>query len=66
MKKLHKKILVMTMAVGLTACADLDLNPLSEGSSENWYHDATEIEMALNDLWRPGFPYFMVIIGLGR
>ena len=45
----------MTMAVGLTACADLDLNPLSEGSSENWYHDATEIEMALNDLWRPDF-----------
>ena len=33
MKKLHKKILVMTMAIGLTACADLDLNPLSEGSS---------------------------------
>lgn len=29
----------------LTACADLDLNPLSEGSSENWYHDETEIEM---------------------
>lgn len=47
----------MTMAVGLTACADLDLNPLSEGSSENWYHDATEIEMALNDLWRPDFSY---------
>ena len=45
----------MTMAIGLTACADLDLNPLSEGSSENWYHDATEIEMALNDLWRPDF-----------
>ena len=39
----------------MTACADLDLNPLSEGSSENWYHDETEIEMALNDLWRPDF-----------
>ena len=39
----------------MTACANLDLNPLSEGSSENWYHDETEIEMALNDLWRPDF-----------
>lgn len=43
------------IALCLTACADLDLNPLSEGSSENWYHDETEIEMALNDLWRPDF-----------
>ena len=39
----------------MTACADLDLNPLSEGSSENWYHDETEIEMAINDWWRPDF-----------
>jgi len=43
------------MAFGMIACADLDLNPLSEGASENWYHDETEIEMSLNDLWRPDF-----------
>ncbi|MEL7586237.1 MAG: RagB/SusD family nutrient uptake outer membrane protein [Prolixibacteraceae bacterium] len=35
-----------------TSCADLDLNPLSEGSSENWYSDDTEINLALNDLYR--------------
>ena len=47
--------MIAIMVLGVTACADLDLNPLSEGSSENWYHDETEIEMALNDLWRPDF-----------
>lgn len=39
----------------MSSCADLDLNPLSEGASENWYRDETEIEMSLNDLWRPEF-----------
>lgn len=55
MNKITKCLCVGLMAMGFTACADLDLNPLSEGSSENWYHDATEIEMSLNDLWRPEF-----------
>lgn len=41
--------------MGLVACADLDLNPLSEGSSASWFHDETEIEMSLNDLWRADF-----------
>ncbi|SHF71735.1 Starch-binding associating with outer membrane [Mariniphaga anaerophila] len=36
----------------LMSCAELDLNPLSEGSSENWYSDEVEINMALNDLYR--------------
>lgn len=55
MNKITKCLCVGLMAMGFTACADLDLNPLSEGSSENWYYDATEIEMSLNDLWRPDF-----------
>lgn len=55
MNKVIKYLSVALLAIGATACADLDLNPLSEGSSENWYHDATEIEMSLNDLWRPDF-----------
>ncbi|WP_278961224.1 RagB/SusD family nutrient uptake outer membrane protein [Parabacteroides johnsonii] len=55
MNKINKYILAGMVALGMTACANLDLNPLSEGSSENWYHDETEIEMALNDLWRPDF-----------
>ena len=55
MNKISKYLLTGIAALGITACADLDLNPLANGSSENWYHDATEIEMALNDLWRPDF-----------
>ena len=55
MNKITKCLCVGLMAMGFTACAGLDLNPLSEGSSENWYHDASEIEMSLNDLWRPDF-----------
>ncbi len=34
------------------SCNNLDLNPLSEGSTENWYSTETEIEMALNELYR--------------
>ena len=30
----------------LNACVDLDLNPLSEGSSENWYSNEEELQMA--------------------
>ena len=38
-----------------TACTDLDLNPLSSGSSANWYENETEITMALNDCYREVF-----------
>lgn len=55
MNKIIKFIFTGIMAFVMVACADLDLNPLSEGSSENWYRDETEIEWALNDLWRPDF-----------
>lgn len=55
MNIINKFLTTGIIALCLTSCADLDLNPLSEGSSENWYHDETEIEMALNDLWRPDF-----------
>ncbi len=55
MKNISKYLITGIMALGMTACADLDLNPLSEGASENWYKDESEIEMSLNDLWRPDF-----------
>lgn len=40
------------------SCHDLDMNPLSNGSTENWYSTATEIQMAANAMygstyWRP-------------
>ena len=46
MNKINKYLLTGIVSLSMTACANLDLNPLSEGSSENWYHDETEIEMA--------------------
>jgi len=53
-----KKIL-LTIAICSTlifsACVDLDLNPLSEGSSGNWYSTQQEIEMSLNDFYRTDF-----------
>ena len=38
-----------------SACNDMDLNPLSNGSTENWYSNETEIEMAVNELYRDTF-----------
>lgn len=45
-------ITALVLIFCLSACAKLDLVPPSEGSNENWYSDQTEIEMALNDLYR--------------
>ena len=42
---------IILVLLALTSCNDLDLNPLSESSSENWYSNATEIEMSLNNLY---------------
>jgi len=51
-----KKILyILTAALMLSlsnSCAKLDLNPLSEASSENWYSDPTELVISLNDFYR--------------
>lgn len=37
----------------MTSCVDLDLNPLSEGSSENWFSTEQEVTLALNALYNP-------------
>ena len=44
MNKIYKYLFIGAIAFSTNACADLDLNPLSEGSSENWYRDETEIK----------------------
>jgi len=52
------KIKIILLFVGLTflmACNDLNLYPLSEGSSGNWYSTKSEIEMAVSDLYREIF-----------
>jgi len=47
------KILIsLLIATVITGCAELDLNPLSEGSSKTWYSNEKEIQLALNDLYR--------------
>lgn len=54
MKKIFILICLLT-AITAVSCVDLDLNPLSEGSSENWYSTKVEIEMSLSDLYRSDF-----------
>lgn len=39
----------------MTGCHDLDLSPLSNASSENWYSSEEELKMAVNDLYRATF-----------
>ena len=53
MKKYLISIIIILLAV--TACETLDLNPLSEGSSETWFSTRDEYRMALNDLYRNDF-----------
>lgn len=55
MKRLN--IIVLGCCLGLSSCYDLDLNPLSNASNENWYSNETEIEMSIKDFYRPDFWY---------
>lgn len=48
-------IIVLFSTLTFSACVDLDLNPLSEGSSGNWYSSQQEIEMSVNDFYRTAF-----------
>ena len=47
---------VFTALCGLaaTSCYDLDRNPLSEGSSENWFTTEDEFEASLKNLYQSG------------
>src|SRR5690554_1566763 len=51
----NKIIIYIGLFFTIVSCADLDLNPLSEGSSEAWYSNETEINMSVNDLFRDVF-----------
>ena len=55
---MKNKIIIILLLSGLfstMSCTDLNLNPLSEGSSANWYSNESEITMALNDQYREVF-----------
>lgn len=58
MKKIFNIALFAAALAVSASCAKLDLNPLSAASSENWYADADEIVISLNDLYRT-YPYGM-------
>lgn len=51
MKKLIYSLLLICV-VGLSGCANLDLNPPAEASSETWFSTIDEFEYACNDLYR--------------
>lgn len=44
-------ILLIGGCLAVSSCIDLDLNPLSQASSENWYSNETEIEMSIKDFY---------------
>jgi len=45
------RIIIISILFPLLSCTDLNLSPLSEGSSDNWYSDETEISLSINDLY---------------
>ena len=54
MKKIH--ILIYTIALlSVTSCVNLDLNPPSAASSENWFSSPEEVRISLNDFYRSTF-----------
>lgn len=60
MKKLHnmKKIHILICMIALlsvTSCVNLDLNPPSAASSENWFSSPEEVRISLNDFYRSTF-----------
>lgn len=48
---MKNKIVLFIAGIMLFSCNSLDLNPLSEGSSENWYSNDSELEMAVLTLF---------------
>ena len=56
MKKIRNRfIYILGVALSLSACADMDLKPLSEGSSETWYATEEELNMAVNEFYILGY-----------
>lgn len=49
--RLNKILYTIAGVALLASCHDLDLNPLSKGSTGNWYSNETEVEMAVNELY---------------
>lgn len=52
MKKIVFNTIIFGVFLGILSCTNLDMVPLAQGSSEDWYSSKQEIEMALNDGYR--------------
>lgn len=50
-----KKIAALLLLAGMSGCHTLDLAPLSEASTGTFYSNQTELELAVNDLYRLAF-----------
>ena len=51
------KFIILALGLGFLAssCNDLDLVPLSEASTENWYSSEEELLMAANEFYKIGY-----------
>lgn len=54
MKKIHVLICMIAL-LSVTSCVNLDLNPPSAASSENWFSSPEEVRISLNDFYRSTF-----------
>ena len=54
MKKIHILICMIAL-LSVTSCVNLDLNPPSAASSENWFSSPEEVRISLNDFYRSTF-----------
>ena len=58
-----KKHILLTISSGLllfTGCVDLNLDPLYEDTSENWFSNERQMTMSVNDFYRHNYWYFEV------
>lgn len=55
MKTIIHKIAGILGIISMVSCADLDLNPRSAASSENWFSSPEEVRISLNDFYRAEF-----------
>lgn len=50
-------LIIVVCIFTFNACVDLDINPLSEGSSENWFNSDDQFEMSVYRLFHIDFWY---------
>lgn len=58
MKKIYIKpefLFFAVLAIASVSCVKLDLNPLAQSSTGNFYSNQNELELAVNDLYRAEF-----------